>query len=75
MNRNQELLEKASYPKLLLNLSLPAVVIMLVMLIYNMADTFFIGQSNDPSKIAAISLCGSSPWALPSSCSTMYSPM
>lgn len=57
MNHNQEMLEKASYPKLLLNLSLPAVVIMLVMIIYNMADTFFIGQTNDPSKIAAISLC------------------
>lgn len=57
MNRNQEILEKASYPRLLLNLSLPAVVIMLVMVVYNMADTFFIGQTNDPSKIAAISLC------------------
>lgn len=57
MNRNQEMLEKASYPRLLLNLSLPAVVIMLVMVVYNMADTFFIGQTNDPSKIAAISLC------------------
>ncbi len=57
MNRNQEMLEKASYPKLLLNLSLPAVVIMLVMVVYNMADTFFIGQTGDPSKIAAISLC------------------
>lgn len=57
MNKNQEMLEKASYPKLLLNLSLPAVVIMLVMILYNMADTFFIGQTNDPAKIAAISLC------------------
>lgn len=57
MNKNQEMLEKASFPKLLLNLSLPAVVIMLVMIVYNMADTFFIGQTNDPSKIAAISLC------------------
>ena len=58
MNRNQEMLEKASYSKLLLNLSLPAVVIMLVMIVYNMADTFFIGQTGDPGKIAAISLCG-----------------
>jgi len=57
MNKNQEMLEKASYPKLLLHLSLPAVVIMLVMIVYNMADTFFIGQTGDPSKIAAISLC------------------
>ncbi|GFI66466.1 multidrug export protein MepA [Lachnospiraceae bacterium] len=58
MNKNQEMLEKASYPKLLLSLSLPAVVIMLVMIVYNMADTFFIGQTGDPGKIAAISLCG-----------------
>lgn len=58
MNKNQELLEKASFPKLLLNLSLPAVVIMLVMIVYNMADTYFIGQTGSPAKIAAISLCG-----------------
>ena len=58
MNKNQKMLEKASYPKLLLSLSLPAVVIMLVMIVYNMADTFFIGQTGDPGKIAAISLCG-----------------
>ncbi|MCM1026287.1 MAG: MATE family efflux transporter [Roseburia sp.] len=57
MNKNQEMLENASYGKLLLNLSLPAVVIMLVMILYNMADTFFIGQTGDPGKIAAISLC------------------
>ncbi|MCI9336605.1 MAG: MATE family efflux transporter [Lachnospiraceae bacterium] len=57
MNKNQEMLEKASYPRLLLHLSLPAVVIMLVMIVYNMADTFFIGQTGEPSKIAAISLC------------------
>lgn len=58
MNRNQELLEKASYPKLLLNLCVPTVIIMLVMMIYNMADIFFIGRTGDPTKIAAVSLCG-----------------
>lgn len=57
MNKNQKMLESASYPKLLINLCLPTIVIMLVMVIYNMADTFFIGQTGDAAKIAAVSLC------------------
>lgn len=57
MKRNQKILEDASYGKLILNLSLPTIIIMLVMIIYNMADTFFIGQTGDPNKVAAISLC------------------
>lgn len=56
-NKNQEMLETGSFPKLLLNLCLPAVIIMLVMIVYNMADTFFIGQTGDPNQIAAVSLC------------------
>ncbi len=58
MKRNQSILEQASFPKLLLHLCLPTIVIMLVMVVYNMADTFFIGQTGQPEKIAAISLCG-----------------
>ncbi len=57
MKRNEELLGNASFGRLVLNLCIPSVVIMLVMVIYNMADTFFIGQTGDPNKIAAISLC------------------
>ena len=58
MQQNQEMLEKGSYGSLILKLSIPTIIIMLVMIIYNMADTFFIGQTGDPNKIAAISLCG-----------------
>lgn len=58
MTRNQKILESGSYPKLLLNLCLPSIIIMLVMTVYNMADTFFIGQTGDPAKVAALSLCG-----------------
>lgn len=57
MKQNQEMLEHGSYRKLILSLSVPTVIIMLVMVIYNMADTFFIGQAGDPNKVAAISLC------------------
>lgn len=57
MKQNQEMLEHAPYRKLILTLSIPTVIIMLVMVIYNMADTFFIGQTEDPNKLAAVSLC------------------
>ena len=57
MKRNEELLGNASFGRLVLNLCIPSVIIMLVMVIYNLADTFFIGQTGDPNKIAAISLC------------------
>ena len=35
---------------------IPAIVIELMILIYNLADTFFIAQTNDPLQIAAVSL-------------------
>ena len=38
------------------NLSLPSVLIIIIMLIYNIADTYFIGQTGNPKMISAISL-------------------
>ena len=35
---------------------IPAIIIELMILIYNLADTFFIAQTNDPLQIAAVSL-------------------
>ena len=37
---------------------IPAVIVELMILIYNLADTFFIAQTNDPLQIAAVSLSG-----------------
>lgn len=56
MSRSEEILKNGSFGKLLLNLSLPSVIIIIIMIVYNVADTYFIGQTGDPSKIAAISL-------------------
>lgn len=56
MNKSEETLKSGSFFKLMLNLSLPAVILILIMIIYNVADTFFIGQTGDPDKISAISL-------------------
>ena len=36
--------------------AVPAVLSMLVTLIYNVADTFFIGQTGDEMQVAAVSL-------------------
>jgi len=56
MDKNQKMLAEGTFGQLLLRLSLPAVILMIVMVIYNMADTYFIGQTGDPNKISAISL-------------------
>ncbi len=58
MEKNEQMLQKGSFLQLVINLCVPAIVIMLVMVIYNMADTYFIGKTGDPCKIAAVSLCG-----------------
>ena len=56
MNKNQELFEKAPVSKAVAVMAIPTMISMLVVVIYNMADTFFIGQTNDPMKVAAVSL-------------------
>ena len=43
-------------PRLITSLAVPTIISMLVTSFYNMADTFFIGQTNDPMKVAAVSL-------------------
>ena len=53
---NQDVFEKYPVPKAVLTLALPTVLSMLVMIIYNMADTFFVGQTHDANQVAAVSL-------------------
>lgn len=36
--------------------AIPAITAMLMVLIYNLADTFFVGQTNDALQVAAVSL-------------------
>lgn len=45
-----------SVPQAVIRNAIPAMAAMLMTLIYNMADTFFIGQTNDPYQVAAVSL-------------------
>ncbi|MBQ9189765.1 MAG: MATE family efflux transporter, partial [Clostridia bacterium] len=43
--------------RLLWKLSVPSVLTTLIMMLYNLADVFFIGQLNDRMQVAAVSLC------------------
>lgn len=56
--KNEKLLREGSIWQLLLKLSLPVILIMMVTVLYNMADVFFIGRSGDRYQLAAISLAG-----------------
>ena len=54
------LFEKMSVPKAVMTLAIPTIISQIVTMIYNLADTFFIGQIGDPGMVAAVSLV--SPW-------------
>ena len=56
MDNKRELFEKMPVPKALATLAIPTIISQLITMIYNLADTFFIGMANDPSQTAASSL-------------------
>ena len=51
-----EIFSRAPVPKAVLKNAVPAMAAMLMVLIYNLADTFFIGQTRDDILVAAVSL-------------------
>ena len=51
-----EIFAKAPVPTAVLKNAVPAMAAMLMVLIYNLADTFFIGQTHDDLQVAAVSL-------------------
>ena len=53
---NEEMLRSGSFGTLARKLCVPAILIMLVMVLYHMADVFFIGQTGDANKVAAVTL-------------------
>lgn len=56
MENNKTLFEKAPVPKALAGLAVPTIISQLIVMIYNLADTFVIGRTNDPYKVAAASM-------------------
>ncbi len=54
--KSMEIFAKAPILQAVLKNALPAMAAMLMVLIYNLADTFFIGQTHDALQVAAVSL-------------------
>lgn len=55
-NSKTELFESMPIPKAVVTLSVPSVISSLVMVIYSLADTFFVGMMSDPVQNAAVTL-------------------
>lgn len=52
-NRELEIFSTMPVKKAVISLAVPTVISQLITVVYNMADTFFIGQLNDPKQVAA----------------------
>ena len=54
--KSEKMMREAPVWKLLVQMSLPVVCVMLVNVLYNMADVFFMGRTGETMQVAAISL-------------------
>ena len=55
-DKTTEIFRDAPVPKAVISNVVPSIVSMIMVLIYNLADTFFIGQTKDAYMVAAISV-------------------
>ncbi len=55
-NNRTEIFESVPVPKAIMAMALPTMFSQLITIIYNMADTFFVGQTGDEYQVAAVSL-------------------
>ena len=56
MDNNKDLFETMPVSKALAKLAVPTIISQLITMVYNLADTFFIGSTKDPYKVAAATL-------------------
>lgn len=54
--KDHELMARMKISKAVAAMAIPSVISSLVTVVYNMADTFFVGQTRDPLQVAAVSL-------------------
>ena len=56
LSRRLELFESASIPKAVMTLCIPTVLANTVTILYNLADTYFVGMLGNPAENAAVTL-------------------
>lgn len=54
--KNEELFRGGSVWRAIFSMAIPSIVIIFVMILYNMADMYFIGQLGDTAQVAAVSI-------------------
>lgn len=54
--KKEQLFTSAPVSKAVISLAVPTVIAQLITVVYNMADTFFVGQLGDPNQVAAATL-------------------
>ena len=57
-DKKTEIFESVSIPRAVATLCIPTIISSLVMVLYNLADTYFVGILNDPVQNAAVTLAG-----------------
>lgn len=55
-NKNTEIFERAPIPKAVMTLALPTIITQLINIIYNLADTWYVGRTGNPAMVAALSI-------------------
>jgi len=55
-DKTTELFKNAPVPKAVITNIIPSIISMIMVLVYNLADTFFIGQTKDAYMVAAVSV-------------------
>ena len=56
MKDNTKVFEEYTIPKAVMTMALPSMLSMLINIVYNLADTFFVGQTGDSNQVAAVSV-------------------
>ena len=54
--KQRAVFEQLSVPKAVMSLAVPSVITQLINIIYNFADTYFVGRTNNPAMVAAVSV-------------------
>lgn len=55
-NNKTKIFEEYSIPKAFISLAIPTIISQIIMIIYNYADTWFLGQTKDENAVAALSV-------------------
>ncbi len=58
MSENENVFRDPPVRKAVVQMAVPTVISSLVLVVYNMADTYFVGQTQDAFQVAALSWAG-----------------